>query len=183
MMALIKRSGEHMKSDAVNCCSTGTCSCRIDKPSRRAFLSESITKLSAVISGAALLSFLTRCSSKSNNPVSSPSATIQIDTSLPAYSALATTGGIASIEPGSITGLPANGVFVIRASATAATVLDRTCTHQGCEVGAFQTGGIATCPCHGSQFNTSGGVVRGPAGSSLKKYTATINGNIIQFTV
>jgi Rieske Fe-S protein len=181
-MALTKLTGGHMKSDAVNCCSAGTCSCRRDKPSRRTFLSESIIKLSTAISGAAILSFLTQCS-KSKNPVSSPAATIQIDTSLPAYSALAATGGIASIEPGTITGLPPNGVFVIRTSATAATALDRTCTHQGCEVGPFQSNGIATCPCHGSQFNASGGVVNGPATSALKKYTATISGSIIQFSV
>ena len=40
-------------------------------------------------------------------------------------------------------------------------------------------GTVATCNCHGSEFNTSGGVVRGPASRSLHKYTAVLDGNVI----
>ncbi|HLS31215.1 MAG TPA: Rieske 2Fe-2S domain-containing protein [Flavobacteriaceae bacterium] len=42
------------------------------------------------------------------------------------------------------------------------------CTHQGCELNIG--GGIYSCPCHGSEFNTRGEVLEGPATKKLKTY-------------
>lgn len=42
------------------------------------------------------------------------------------------------------------------------------CTHQGCELNIG--GGIYSCPCHGSEFNTQGEVLDGPATKKLKTY-------------
>ena len=41
-----------------------------------------------------------------------------------------------------------------------------TCTHLGCEV--EPTGEGFACPCHGSQFDQDGKVIRGPAAQPLK---------------
>lgn len=45
------------------------------------------------------------------------------------------------------------------------------CTHQGCELDVG--GGIYTCPCHGSEFETSGKVLQGPAEKNLRTYSIT----------
>ena len=45
------------------------------------------------------------------------------------------------------------------------------CTHRGCELEVG--GGIYSCPCHGSEFNTKGEVLEGPATKNLKTYTLT----------
>lgn len=45
------------------------------------------------------------------------------------------------------------------------------CTHQGCELQAFETRMI--CPCHGSEFNPKGEVTVGPAEENLKFYVTT----------
>ena len=45
------------------------------------------------------------------------------------------------------------------------------CTHQGCELDVG--GGIYTCPCHGSEFSTSGEVLKGPAEKHLKTFPIT----------
>ncbi|HUH29687.1 ubiquinol-cytochrome c reductase iron-sulfur subunit [Gelidibacter sp.] len=51
------------------------------------------------------------------------------------------------------------------------------CTHRGCELNVG--GGIYSCPCHGSEFDTKGGVLEGPADQDLKTYKTTIqNENI-----
>ncbi len=51
------------------------------------------------------------------------------------------------------------------------------CTHQGCELSVG--GGIYSCPCHGSEFSTTGKVLEGPAHTDLKTYkTNTDNENI-----
>lgn len=42
------------------------------------------------------------------------------------------------------------------------------CTHQGCHV--RRTGGVLSCPCHGSTYDLHGHVVRGPAPSDLRRY-------------
>ena len=51
------------------------------------------------------------------------------------------------------------------------------CTHRGCELNVG--GGIYSCPCHGSEFDTKGGVLEGPADQDLKTFKTTIkNENI-----
>ena len=149
-------------------------------PSRRQFLAGSIEKVTVLASSAAILSLINGCGGSGGNPsVTGPSGPVQLDLSSSQLAALATVGGMVTLSPSAAAGLPRNGLFIIRASDTSYVVLDRTCTHQACQVGAIQSNGIATCPCHGSQFSTSGAVVRGPAGRSLTKYTATVANNIL----
>lgn len=47
------------------------------------------------------------------------------------------------------------------------------CTHRGCELNVG--GGIYTCPCHGSEFDTKGTVLQGPADQDLKTFKTSIN--------
>lgn len=51
------------------------------------------------------------------------------------------------------------------------------CTHNGCELNVG--GGIYSCPCHGSEFSTTGKVLEGPADRDLQTFkTETDNENI-----
>jgi len=51
------------------------------------------------------------------------------------------------------------------------------CTHRGCELNVG--GGIYSCPCHGSEFSTTGKVLEGPAIKDLKTFkTEMDNENI-----
>ena len=47
------------------------------------------------------------------------------------------------------------------------------CTHRGCELNVG--GGNYSCPCHGSEFNTQGTVLEGPADRDLKTFKTTID--------
>jgi 3-phenylpropionate/trans-cinnamate dioxygenase ferredoxin component len=49
---------------------------------------------------------------------------------------------------------------------------DDLCTHEGCQLSAgILTGTTLMCPCHGSQFDvTTGVVLRGPAKQPLTTY-------------
>ena len=53
------------------------------------------------------------------------------------------------------------------------------CTHQGGTLGFDNSIGKYVCPNHGSQFNPNGSVALGPAATSLKTYTMTLNGNTL----
>jgi len=74
--------------------------------------------------------------------------------------------------------LDGSGILLYRKSDTSVLAFSGICTHNGCTIGSFQNG-TSACPCHGSQFNTSGSVVNGPAVNALKQYSATIVGNIV----
>lgn len=56
--------------------------------------------------------------------------------------------------------------------------LSLICTHEQCTVNYVGDSGFK-CPCHGSEYNVNGGVTMGPAPSSLKKYTVTVNNNTL----
>jgi Rieske Fe-S protein len=53
------------------------------------------------------------------------------------------------------------------------------CTHQGCTVNNI-SGGVISCPCHGSRYDTqTGAVVGGPAPAPLPKIAVVIRNNNI----
>jgi cytochrome b6-f complex iron-sulfur subunit len=60
------------------------------------------------------------------------------------------------------------------------------CTHQGCQVAPGGAGAALRliCPCHGSQFDANGAVVRGPASRPLVHYAVEVDaaGNVIVHT-
>ncbi len=53
------------------------------------------------------------------------------------------------------------------------------CTHQGCSTNWQFSNNLFECTCHGSRFDTSGSVVRGPAASNLTEFTVTVEENKI----
>lgn len=59
-------------------------------------------------------------------------------------------------------------ICVFKISENEYTALYMECTHQGCELNAYQT--QLVCPCHGSEFDNKGNVLEGPADSPLKQF-------------
>jgi cytochrome b6-f complex iron-sulfur subunit len=61
------------------------------------------------------------------------------------------------------------------------TALTAVCTHEQCTVSTFQNQTFE-CPCHGSQYSTSGSVLRGPATRSLTQFATNFTGNVLTIT-
>lgn len=55
------------------------------------------------------------------------------------------------------------------------------CTHQQCTIDAFGSN-VFQCPCHGSEFDTSGDVVNGPAEQALAEYSVSRSDNTVTIT-
>lgn len=91
-------------------------------------------------------------------------------------SPLATVGNAALVE---YTG---GALLVARVSQDSFTALTRVCTHQGTLINQY-TNQVYQCPNHGSQFNTSGQVVRGPAIAPLSSFPTQYANNVLTITV
>jgi len=89
--------------------------------------------------------------------------------------ALASAGGLALVKTS------AGDVLVARTGTDTATALSSGCTHQNCEITGY-AGQVFVCPCHGSQFDTSGRVVQGPAASPLRQFACQISGDVLTIT-
>ena len=54
------------------------------------------------------------------------------------------------------------------------TVLSSHCTHLGCKINKIENGRLA-CPCHGSEYDLEGNVLKGPAYRNLEKVPSQIS--------
>lgn len=94
--------------------------------------------------------------------------TVTIDANSP----LNAVGGMALVQASGASFLAS------RSSADACTVVTSVCTHQQCTV-SNASSGVYTCPCHGSQFDPSGRVVRGPAASPLQPFSSALFNGVL----
>lgn len=94
--------------------------------------------------------------------------TVNIDANSP----LNTVGGMAFVQA------PGATFLVARTSPDVCTALTTTCTHQACTVQNV-SGNVYTCPCHGSQFDSTGRVVRGPAAQPLHQFSSQLANGVL----
>ena len=99
-----------------------------------------------------------------------------ITVNVAADSPLASTGGAALVQSGA-------GTFLVaRVAQDTFNAMTATCTHEGCTIDQFGSS-MFVCPCHGSEFSTSGGVIKGPASRSLQRFNATFVANVLTITL
>jgi len=121
-----------------------------------------------VTSGALTLSFLSLIESCSK---SAASVNFNLDLTQAANMALQQTGGY----------VISNNVIIIN-TGSGYVALSDICTHAGCALFYDNSTRTLPCLCHGSLFNTNGTVLRGPAITSLQKFTVTQSGNTLHIT-
>jgi cytochrome b6-f complex iron-sulfur subunit len=77
-----------------------------------------------------------------------------------------------------------NGIILVRlaagVAASAFTAVQVACTHEGTSINYNTNQGIFICPNHGSEFNTSGGVVLWPATSARRNYNQNVAGSTVK---
>ncbi len=105
-------------------------------------------------------------------PVSNGVATLTVDGSSP----LNAVGGAALVQTTS------GNLLVTRTAQDTFAAFTATCTHEACTITGFQDQ-LFVCPCHGSQFNTSGRPVSGPASRPLRQYTTAFAGSVLTIAV
>jgi cytochrome b6-f complex iron-sulfur subunit len=150
---------------------------------RRDFCREACHALSAVGLSAALGSALQGCGGPAapssvppaasvNGSVVGGTITIVIDPS----SALGSVGGGALVQTS------AGRFLVARTGPDSFSALTATCTHRSCTINGFSDGRFI-CPCHGSNFDTSGQVLNGPASRPLRQYATRFAEGVLTITL
>jgi cytochrome b6-f complex iron-sulfur subunit len=103
-----------------------------------------------------------------NGTVANGSVALTIDSASP----LAAVGSAALVQT-------ASGFLLVAHTAQDTFVaLNGMCTHQACTITGFGSG-TYVCPCHGSQFSTSGQVISGPAPTSLRQHQTQFANNVL----
>ncbi len=107
-----------------------------------------------------------------NASVANGAVVVNIDATSP----LASVGGAALVQSSART------LLVAHTGQDAFTALTAMCTHEACTVTGFQSGHYV-CPCHGSQYSTSGQVLSGPAPRALQQFPAQFANGTLTITV
>ena len=133
---------------------------------RKEFLS-----LMGLGAGAFILSrCLGGCKAGNNIPTAPSNVNMVLDLSTPAYSALNTNGNYIYTS---------NGIIVARTNKGTYLAVFQYCSHAGSTVVYEATSNDFYCPSHGSSFSSTGSVTGGPAPSSLKAYSTSLNGTLL----
>jgi cytochrome b6-f complex iron-sulfur subunit len=149
---------------------------RLDLYDRREFCKR-LTSAAACTGGLALLPGCSGNGSSSipGSPLSTMTGSIssgKLTLTITAGSPLDATGGMAIVTS------PSGTFLVTRTSTTAFLAVTAQCTHQACVV-SNGTGTSYVCPCHGSEFDTSGRVIVGPATVPLQQLQTQFANNVL----
>ena len=100
------------------------------------------------------------------------------------YGCSSSASAIGDVAAGNVSALPVGTLEVVGSDPVCIArdsggvyAMTLTCTHAGCDIGqgGTLTPTLITCPCHGSQFDGNGNVVRGPATSPLAHYAVSVD--------
>lgn len=127
-------------------------------PSRRAVLQGA-----AVVCGAGALA---ACGGGAQDDAAAPEPTVTGPVALAALDDIPVGGAVSATAPGR------KKVLLVRPTADEVVGLSAICTHQGCTV--VPDGDVLGCPCHGSVYELSGEVRRGPAEEPLAPFAVTV---------
>jgi Rieske Fe-S protein len=150
------------------------------RPSRRTFCVHACQAASLFAAGT----LVQACSGNATSPsgaatlstINASAAAGVLSVTIDAASPLATVGAAALIQSG------ASNVLVSRTAQNSFAAVTAVCTHEGCTVTGI-SGQTYVCPCHGSEFSPTGGVVKGPAVSPLRQLATNFNGNVLTITL
>jgi nitrite reductase/ring-hydroxylating ferredoxin subunit len=81
---------------------------------------------------------------------------------------------VARVRTGAPLHVPEAGAWLWRNTPDSEVMaVDDRCSHLGCRVIWNTERRLFECPCHGSQFDREGGLLRGPASRSMSRLTVT----------
>ena len=150
----------------------------LPKYTRREFCVQSCQAMSF----GSLLPAVAGCSNP-NAPSNFPPLSVASVPSSGATAALTIAPGspLAAVGGAMLVQVPGTANFLVaRTGDSAFSAITAECTHVACQVTTFDGGsGTYECPCHGSQFSTTGAVRRGPASRNLRQFDTRFENGVL----
>ena len=106
-------------------------------------------------------------------PRKRPASTTEIET-------IITAGPVEKYKPGTVTAFVRGKFYLACLEDGGFLALSRACTHLGCTVPWVVKESRFICPCHSSEFDIRGEVIKPPAPRALDLYQVVIENNIIK---
>jgi Rieske Fe-S protein len=78
--------------------------------------------------------------------------------------------------------IPEASAWIHLKSDSSLVALEDRCTHLGCRQKWNPERNLFECPCHGSEFDLSGEVKRGPASRALAKFRVIVENGTVRLT-
>jgi len=132
-----------------------------------ALAAASIVPVSVFLEGCAAHSQTLRVAAKEN----------RVRLALAELPKLSEPGGYVKVYPFGF----AHPIIVFAHPAGEVFAISTTCTHAGCEV--RKTKSKFECPCHGSQYDLTGKVTRGPAPANLARFPVKKEGEFLEIVL
>jgi cytochrome b6-f complex iron-sulfur subunit len=157
------------------------------KVSRREFFVKSAGAIAVISASGFISTIVTSCSSNPTAPINS--ATLKTIQGTVVNNEIIITIISSPIENKNSRALveynSGNGAILVEHSSDDTyTALSGICTHQNCVITDFDgTNNVFVCLCHGSQFDLSGNVKKGPASSKLRSYITRVENNSLIITL
>jgi Rieske Fe-S protein len=154
------------------------------RQTRREFCVLALQSGSIAALGGLLAGILEACNPGGSNPGDVPALPTINATAANGTITIPTASGspIAGVGTAALVNFSGGSLLVAHPAANTFSALTAVCTHQGCIITGF-SGGTYTCPCHGSQFSTSGQVTKGPASSPLRSFAVQAAGSQLVITL
>ncbi|MBN1146689.1 MAG: Rieske (2Fe-2S) protein [Anaerolineales bacterium] len=89
-------------------------------------------------------------------------------------------GAVDDFPPGSVTHVPNGRFYLARLEDGGFLAIYQRCTHLGCNVPWDQAQGAFICPCHNSQFDSTGDVLNPPAPRPLDIFPVIIEAGLVK---
>ena len=109
----------------------------------------------------------------------------------PTTEGVSVSGNVITVDLAQVPALTATNGFILVARPSTIVIntggdsfraFTSICTHEQCTVGDYR-GGRIVCPCHGSQYDSTGQVVVGPATQRLREFAVAHDGSANTLTV
>jgi cytochrome b6-f complex iron-sulfur subunit len=157
-----------------------------NEQTRRQFCARTCQVASVAALGGAIAAALESCGGGGSSPTSpggTASALPTVSGTLSGSTITVTVTGTALATAGTLALVKTTGgdVLVARTGADTFVALSAGCTHAACEITGV-AGQNFVCPCHGSQFDTSGRVVQGPASTALRQFQTQFASDVLTIT-
>ena len=94
--------------------------------------------------------------------------------------AIIVAGPVDNFQPGTVTAFVRGKFYLARLEDGGFLALSRSCTHLGCTVPWVAKENKFICPCHSSEFDIKGEVIRPPAPRALDLYQVVIENNVLK---